>query len=277
MHTSLLKFDQFAVEVDGAPRTVEDIFPDWHKHQRFGIVIQEPLGAVGASLLIQAAIAAFFHNLPRSWGHMSDVELPGPAMIGTYPEVYAFHVGRRHGVLGVVDFWPGYKEVFVEADSVRVLHEINGRGITILAVPEGDETRHHFIWPEYRTFLWRTESVFSYSASGRVPDPDVSIRSLHSEPVANTNGMLAPLKRVAKSRAFNADRTQLVKDGYVYEGNELDDLVRFVADVDARQYEVPAEVQAAAVAAREAIVTDGHATETYRRRDADYALRRLVP
>ena len=71
MHTSALKFDHFDVEVDGASSTVPDLFPPWHKHQRFGVVIQEPLGHVGASLLAQAATAAFFdHLFANSWADM---------------------------------------------------------------------------------------------------------------------------------------------------------------------------------------------------------------
>ncbi|ANS31896.1 hypothetical protein R1CP_36450 (plasmid) [Rhodococcus opacus] len=280
MHTSLLKFNHFAVEADGAPSTVPDIFPAWHKHQRFGIVIQEPLGHVGASLLIQAATATFFdHLFQNTWADVPvpDEELPGPSFSGTYPEIYAFHVGRRHGTLSAADFWPGYKEILVEADPARVLQEINGRGITVLAVPEGEEKSREFIWPEHRTFLWRTESVFSYHASGRVVDPDISISSLDDEPETNVDGMLDPVARVEEFRAFNPERTRVEAEGMVLEGNALDDLKRFLADVDGRHYEVSDADRAKAVAARRAVRTDGRSVETYRRRDANYALRRLVP
>lgn len=280
MHTSALKFDHFEVEVDGAPTTVPDLFPPWHKHQRFGIVIQEPLGHVGASLLAQAATAAFFdHLFTTSWGDMPvhDDELPGPSFPGTYPEIYAFHVGRRHGTLSPADFWPGYKEVLVEADPARVLQEINGRGITILAVPEGEERRHEFIWPEHRTFLWRTERVFSYGAGGSVAEPDITIASRDHEPETNVDGMLDPLTRVLPFRDFNEDRSQVEAEGMLMRGNTLDDLKRFLADVDARHYEITDEDRARAAAARRAVRSNGLSRETYRRRDAAYALRRLVP
>lgn len=280
MHTSLLKTDHFEVEVGGAPSTVGAVLPPWHKHQRFGIVIHEPLGHVGASLLIQAATAAFFgHLFDKTWEDVGvpDDELPGPAFAGTYPEIYAFHVGRRHGTLSPADFWPGYKEVLVEAEPSRVLQEINGRGITILAVPEGEEKSQQFIWPEHRTFLWRTEEVFGYSSTGRVTDPDFSIGSLDHEAESNVDGMLDPVSRVEEFRAFNADRTRVEAEGMVLEGNALDDLKRFLADVDARHYEVSGDERSAAIAARAAVRTGGLSFETYRRRDNDYALRRLVP
>jgi hypothetical protein len=279
MHTAALKAEDFDIEIDGAPGGPADIFPAWHKHSRFGIVIQEPLGAAGASLLIQAAITEHFRHLPEEWDHMAAMELPGPAeLVGLYPEVYAFHVGRRTGELGIMDFWPAYKEIFVEAEPTRVLHEINGRGITVLAVPEGQQRDHYFIYPEHRAFLWRTEAVLSYSAAGRVADPDVSIRSLDPELMTNTYGILDPVERYAELRAgFNADRTRVVAEGYTLEGNILDDLKRHVGQVDNRHYEVSPEERATAIAVKDALVTDGHLTETYRRRDLDYALQRLVP
>lgn len=276
MHTSFLKPDHFATEVDGEPTSVADIFPPWHKHQRFGIVIQEPLGAAGASLLIQAAIATYFLNLPDYWHAGANVVGP-PDLVGTYPEIYAFNVGRRGGELSAVDFWPPYKQITVEAEPTRVLHEINARGVTILAVPEGREEEPYFIWPEHRAFLWRTECVFSYSASGRVAEPDISIGSLHPEAVKNTYSILDPVERVAVFRDFNEDRTEITAEGVTYRGNELDDLKRFLGVVDATELEVSAQERAAAVAVKDASLTDGQVTETYRRRDAGYALRRLVP
>ena len=56
---------------------------------------------------------------------------------GIYPEIYLFHVGGRHGDHSPYDFWPARKEVFVDADPREVLDQINDKGITRLAVPDG--------------------------------------------------------------------------------------------------------------------------------------------
>lgn len=280
MHTSVLKLEDFIVESAGKASSVRGILPKWHKHQRFGILVHEPLGHVGASLLIQAVTAMWFEHLFAStWSDvpLPDSELPGPSFAGTYPEIYAFHVGRRHGTLSPADFWPNYKEVLVEGDPSRVLHEVNGRGITILAVPEGPEQPVEYIWPEYRTFLWRTEAVFSYSPSGQTANPDVVIRSTTAEIESNVDGLLDPVTRVQPFRAFNADRTSVEAEGMVLEGNALDDLKRFLADVDGRHYEVTDGTRTAAIAARASSRTNGLSTESYRQRDPLYALRRLVP
>lgn len=275
----MLKFENFTVKAEGSPSSVLEIFPPWHKHQRFGVIIQDPLGHVGASLMIQAATAAWFNHLfTTTWGDvgMPDADLPGPTFPGTYPEIYAFHVGRRFGTLSPADFWPPYKDVVVEADPAKVLHAVNGHAITVLAVPEGAEREREFIWPEHRSFLWRTESVFSYSPTGRVDHHDVLLESLSDELESNVDGMLDPVKRVEEYRAFNADRTELEAEGMVYTGNTLDDVKRFLADVDGRNFEVTQEERTAAIAARAAVRVDGRSIETYRRREANYALRRLV-
>ena len=47
--------------------------------------MDRPLGATGASMLIQLAITAFY-----------DVK-PSRREVTLYPEIYLFHVGGRHG------------------------------------------------------------------------------------------------------------------------------------------------------------------------------------
>ncbi|WP_142282949.1 hypothetical protein [Mycobacterium aquaticum] len=254
--------------------------PPWHKHQRFGIVIQEPLGHAGASMLMHAAMVAHFTDLfQNTWDdiELSDEELHDPSYRGIYPEVYAFHVGRRFGTLSTMDFVPEYKDILVEANPERVMHEINRCGVTVLAIPEGVEKDYKFNWPEERAFRWKTEKVFSYSPTGQVADPDITIKSLDEMVEVNVDGVIDTMTRVAPFRAFNEDRTRVEAEGFVLVGRDLDSNKRFLAEVDARYYEVTDEERALATAAREAIRTNGRSTETYRRRDTNYALRRLVP
>jgi hypothetical protein len=115
--------------IDAEPASLADLFPGWDRHDRFGVVIDRPMGAVGASLPIQAAICLFFDTL-RTGGPLPRV----------YPEVYYFHVGRRHGDFSNCDAWPPYKEVLVEdrAELCRMLVE---RAITWLAVPDRSDYR----------------------------------------------------------------------------------------------------------------------------------------
>jgi hypothetical protein len=44
---------------------VDDVFPDWSAWDRFGVVVNQPFGGLGASLLLQLAIAQFYEVRPQ--------------------------------------------------------------------------------------------------------------------------------------------------------------------------------------------------------------------
>src|SRR5688572_24272345 len=111
MHTSALKTESFAVEVYGAPANLEQVFPAWSRHDRIGIIMFSPLGAVGVSMLHQLAIAAFYEE-SRGNGLLASLQQNMPELIW-YPDYYLFHVGGRYGDFGAMDFLPTHKEVFV--------------------------------------------------------------------------------------------------------------------------------------------------------------------
>lgn len=278
MHTAeQLSIEHFAVEVDGHQCSVDDLLPSWHKHQRFGIVVHEPLGGVGASLLTQAFVAKFHASILETWDEAALASLPGPPQSGTYPEIYAFHVGRGLGDLGAYDFWPPHKETLVEANPMSVVQAINDRGITILAVPEGDGRQPELMWPERRTFLWRTEAVFSYSASGRVREGDVTIRALDPATEENPTSTLHPEANLQLRSAADLLQTDAAFAESMRADGLAEDYDRFRGYLTMRQYEVSGEERGVAIAARRAILADGLATETYHRRDSSFALQRLVP
>jgi hypothetical protein len=52
--------EAFEVQIDGERVSPDTVFPDWSPLDRFGIVVTEPLGGLGASLLLQLAIALFY-------------------------------------------------------------------------------------------------------------------------------------------------------------------------------------------------------------------------
>jgi hypothetical protein len=52
MHAaSQLFVEAFEVQIEGEPVSPDTVFPDWSPLDRFGIVVAEPLGGLGASLL----------------------------------------------------------------------------------------------------------------------------------------------------------------------------------------------------------------------------------
>ena len=51
MHVvTLLKADMFDVEIDGKPASIAQALPDWNPHDRFGLVIDDALGGIGATI-----------------------------------------------------------------------------------------------------------------------------------------------------------------------------------------------------------------------------------
>jgi hypothetical protein len=238
VHTaSQLDRAQFAIVIDGEPSTFDELLPNWQRHDRFGLVVDSPLGGVGASLLLQAAVTAFYAMDANRRGRV-------------YPEVYVFHVGGRHGNFGWYDVFPPRKEVVVLDGPGALLDAINDRGITRLAVVDGPvgAMRHHHQEPA--TALDRIVSAFAYSPGGRVDNADVEIAALDSRLIENTRVTLHP-------EATGALRAKL---------NALVPPVR--ADEDAVapiMHLPPQEIRDAIRQAREEISPNGLPVETYRR------------
>jgi hypothetical protein len=265
MHTAkLFKPENFDVEVGGESTDLRGLFPASAPHDRFGIVVTETFGGLGASLLIQAAIANFFAVYPeRRKEH--------PA----YPEIYLFHDGGPQGDHNSFDFWPPRKEVFVEGgDPVAMLGEINARAITRLAVPDtapGDPERLTTgisTWAEQAAARERLASCFAYSAKGQVVDADIRISSADEELEMNPDYTFWP-------GAF----IDAIEKG---EGSEDNlpglsipiDNVRYAAQTKSRLHEVSDAVREELSAERKADRerTGGMRVETYRRIDVERTL-----
>lgn len=165
MHTFGLNPDLLRVTLSGRDATLDGLFPSWHKLSRFGIVVCSPLGCVGASLLIQAAISQYFRI--RQGEH---------PVIEQYPEIYAFHIGGPFGDLSYYDFLPPRREVFLPAGNpMAVLEAINDRSITHLAVPNLQPVSHEFTWQERGCAQDRVNAAYVYDPAGRVENCDVRI------------------------------------------------------------------------------------------------------
>ena len=181
MHTAYqLKESQFSITIGGEASDREHLFPGWHKNDRLGIVVDEPFGALGASLLLQLAITAFY-----------DV-CPSRRESTLYPDIYLFHVGGRYGDHGHFDGYPPRKEVFVNDNPAEILEAINDRAITRLAVVDGpqDKVLHHFKEPA--SALDRITSAFAYTPSGRVTGANIEITATSKRAVKNVERVLFP-------------------------------------------------------------------------------------
>lgn len=264
MHTASQLFSSdFDVLIEGEQVGVPGLFPGWHPHDRFGIVIDGPFHAIGANLLIQAAIAAHYDVRPRR-----------RSTVPVYPEIVAFHVGGPHGDLSNYDFWPPRKEVVLPRSPSVLLTEINARGITRLAVPDiaaGDVTelgKGPNSWAETYAARDLIASAFAYSPSGTVADDDVVIAAMSDRLEQNLHSVLhlrdavdAVLARGGKLARPDPDVPAEIVAA-VAEDNQ-----RWAATVRGRLPEVPEAERDRLIALREASLArhGGTPPETYRR------------
>lgn len=180
MHTAVqLDTGLFEVMIDGSPAAPLDALPGWGRLDRFGVVVDRLYGGVGASLLLQLAVAAFYE---------CDAGRPGRA----YPEVYVFHVGGWHGTFGWYDVFPPRKEVLVDDDPAAILDAINDRGITRLAVVDGPVEAVRLHSQEPGAALDRIVSAYAYHPRGRASNGDLEIAALDPRALQNTLVTLVP-------------------------------------------------------------------------------------
>ena len=255
MHVvTLLKADMFDVEIDGKPASIAQDLPDWNPHDRFGLVIDDALGGIGATHLLQIAITAFY-----------DIKPSRRTELTVYPEIYAFHIGKGYGAHAPYDFWPARREVITSLDHREVLDAINDRGITRLAVPDRAPREVVHRPKEVDAALDRIASAFVYSPSGRVADPDLVISGNDKRTEYNPNSALRP--RYADSRpASVSTAAKPVK--------ELDS--SYQDWLRKREHDLTAEERAFVERRRQELRQDGLATETYRRAGVREALMRLA-
>jgi hypothetical protein len=165
MHSSHeLRSSSFEITVDGRPARLEELFEGFHEHDRLGVVLGQPYGAVGASALITATVTAFY-DIQRS---------RGPEFF-IYPDYYLFHVGRPLGDHGQLDVWPRHKEVVVPDDPEQILEAVNDRAITRLVVEDREPGEPVFEREALASARARIVTCLAYSPEGRVDQADVRI------------------------------------------------------------------------------------------------------
>ncbi len=232
----------FQIEVGGRPALMGELFEAFTEHDRLGLVVRRPCGAVGASALIAATITAFY-----------DVQRSRGGRFFIYPDYYLFHVGAALGDHARLDIWPPRKEVVVEDDPERILEAIDDRAITRLGVEDGPVRDLDLDAELLASARARISSCFAYSATGRVESADVRIAS--NEVVEGyVEAILEPEERMARLRAEGGG------------GEEWAD------QIAVRAGEVAREVRREIRRSRRELVEDAVPVETYRRIDLAEAL-----
>lgn len=261
MHTAFdLKKEMFS-----ARRTDEVVDPyallDWGPLDRLGVVIDRPVGALGAGLLTLLAACAFYDCVPKRRRRP------------IYPEIYLFHVGGPWGIFINFDFWPDHKEVFVQPDAREMLRAINNRGITHLVVPDGalQPVEHRFKEPE--TAHDRLKCCYVYGIDGGAADGDVTLSTTAMDVLGNYEGVLEIdhfLANVATAQSPIPLRLRSKSEEENRLGFEL------VAARVAAELRKDDPTHVAARRRIDAARASGELRETYRRISVDEALMRLV-
>jgi hypothetical protein len=173
MHVATdIKADMFAATRNGRAIGVDQVFPDWNVRDRLGIVIREPFGSLGASLLLQVAALCHYEADPRRRDARPQ-----------YPQLYAFHVDSRFGDHSSFDIWPPRREVLVGEGAEQLLGAINDRAITRLLVPDAPMHSLEYIadsmsgWSDRTAFEETVTSAWAYGVDGRVEGAEMVVRS----------------------------------------------------------------------------------------------------
>lgn len=271
MHASQrLRESHFEVLIEGGDASVADLLPEWTVSDRVGVVVHGPLGALGASLLIQAATSRFYAFDPRRRDRTAQ-----------YPPIFMFHVGGRFGDHSPLDFWPPRREVFFDDpdDPYEVLGAIRDRSITRLLVPEGVATGLDYAyaapsgWTDLHSAREQTVSAFVYSESGHVGGHDVQLRAVDEQ----VEAMVADVLQVeATIERFERSSDQDLLD-LELGPSTAEDLRGWFRMFVARSGEVAPALRRSVEAARNRAVAQGGFTQTYRRVSVEESLGLLVP
>jgi hypothetical protein len=245
MHSSTeLADSSFALTIAGRDGVwIDDLFPGFDERDRVGAVVRHPLGALGASTAILAAVTAFY-DIQRARGEEFFI----------YPDYFLFHVGCPLGDHNMLEVWPDHKEVVVADDAEAILRAINDRGVTRLLVEERAPGKPSFERETLASARARIVTALAYSPDGRVPGGDV---------------------RIAGNDVTESYVASLLDPDGLARGAEGSGLEAYARLIRARASEVSAEERARIRQAREALLEDGRPVETYRRLELDDALAML--
>ena len=243
MHSSYeLRSDSFAVEIEGHPASIGDLFPGFGEQDRLGVVVRGPCGAVGASALVCATVTAFY-DFRRARG--------GDFFV--YPEYYLLHAGEPRGDHGMLDVFPARKEPVVRDEPEALLEALNERAITRLVVEDREPGEPELDRTELESAQGRLLTCLAYSPAGRVHHGDVRIAG-NEVTEGYVEAILDPEARMERLRQGDEDERALAE---------------WVAE---RAGEVAPELRAPVAAARAELIEDGRPVETYRRLGMDEAL-----
>lgn len=170
MHTTNdIRSEDFTFTIDGGKADFLDVFPDFDKTDRVGIVVRSEGGVLGMSALLLASVMKFYDHFKKAdLGNES-------GKLRLYPEFYVFHVGEYTGEYRQIDVFPPHRDVVVEDDSEQILEAVNDRGITRLLIEQQAASSPLFLRESISSAERRILTALSFSPDGAVENGDVTV------------------------------------------------------------------------------------------------------
>lgn len=208
MHSSYaLNSEDFVVERDGAAQPLSALWPGGYRNgDRFAVVIGNPMDPVGCSNLIGGTNTLFYDHLR---------ETRGSTNFFRYADTYMIGIDCEPGDWNQLDVWPMHKFVSImQPTAESVVHTINDRRITHLAIPEtGIRVRGPVVLSTWNTFLDQVKVVVLYNPlTGKARQADVAllgnkvIESYVEQAIFSTPGMGAGSQARLRRIRRNLDR-----------------------------------------------------------------------
>ena len=210
MHSSYaLDASDFAVERDGKQQPLSELWPGGYQPgDRLGVVLAQPMDAVGCSNLICATITLFYDYMRATLG---------TGNFFRYCDTYLFGVGCEAGDFNQLDIWPLHKWVTILNPTTEALLEaVNDRKVNLLAIPEtGARCRGEVVLSTWNAYLSHVKSVVTYSPrTGVARDSDVHlvgnrvVESYVEQAIFSTPGLDAGFQARLRRLRRNIDREE---------------------------------------------------------------------
>lgn len=171
MHSSYaLNSPDFSVERDGVAAPLSTLWPGGYRNgDRFAVLMGTPMDAVGCANLIGGTNTLFYDHLRETRGETNFFR---------YADTYMIGVDCEPGDWNQLDVWPMHKFVSImQPTAEAVIHTINDRRITHLAIPEtGIRVRGPVVLSTWNTFLDQVKVVVLYNPlTGKAREADVAL------------------------------------------------------------------------------------------------------
>ena len=165
VHSSKLRGTGFRIRHRGQEIPHADFFSDFEKTDRLGLLAPARYEGAGAVALVLAYVTAFYDRYRADGNDFF-----------AYPDFFTFQRYRPVANYGMLDIWPGHKNVRVSESANETASAITDRGINVLLVPvNGTSDPPIYEKVQLDSLRRNVRRCFIYSPTGRVDAADLEI------------------------------------------------------------------------------------------------------